>query len=240
MSQDRTAEVSEAEIAARAGTRSHPARHLPGTLRARERGHRAVARLLRSEEGRPGVGKGEAVIVDTWWQNENGGFLCSTVPALHHMKPGSAGPGVPGIHPIIHDEVGNEVPPRSGRAGNICIKHAPPAARRIPIAGSLFAPVAVARFWGVIPFTDTIFLWQSMLLCAILIVVSTAIAWLSAPAPAHAVTAEKLGVEVQIEEPALPPRRSNLISKESRRFWDRLREAGGWFWLRSRLLPSCA
>src|SRR5260221_9200722 len=33
------------------------------------------------------VGKGEAVIVDTWWQTENGGFLCSTVPALHPMKP---------------------------------------------------------------------------------------------------------------------------------------------------------
>ena len=69
------------------------------------------------------VGKGEAVIVDTWWQTENGGFLCSTVPALHPMKPGSAGPGVPGIHPIIYDEVGNEIPPRSGRAGNICIQN---------------------------------------------------------------------------------------------------------------------
>jgi len=69
------------------------------------------------------VGKGEAVIVDTWWQTENGGFLCSTVPALHPMKPGSAGPGVPGIHPIIYDEEGNEIPPRSGRAGNICIQN---------------------------------------------------------------------------------------------------------------------
>ena len=69
------------------------------------------------------VGKGEAVIVDTWWQTENGGFLCSTVPALHPMKPGSAGPGVPGIHPIIYDEDGNEIPPRSGRAGNICIQN---------------------------------------------------------------------------------------------------------------------
>ena len=38
------------------------------------------------------VGKGEAVIVDTWWQTENGGFLCSTKPALDAMKPGSAGP----------------------------------------------------------------------------------------------------------------------------------------------------
>jgi len=62
------------------------------------------------------VGKGRAVIVDTWWQTENGGFLCSTVPAVHPMKPGSAGPGVPGIHPIIYDEEGKEIPPRSGRA----------------------------------------------------------------------------------------------------------------------------
>jgi acetyl-CoA synthetase len=74
------------------------------------------------------VGKGEAVIVDTWWQTENGGFLCSTVPALHPMKAGSAGPGVPGIHPIIYDEVGNEIPPRSGRAGYICIQNPWPGA----------------------------------------------------------------------------------------------------------------
>ena len=41
------------------------------------------------------VGKGEAVIVDTWWQTETGGFLCTTKPALDPMKPGSAGPAVP-------------------------------------------------------------------------------------------------------------------------------------------------
>jgi acetyl-CoA synthetase len=69
------------------------------------------------------VGKGEAVITDTWWQTENGGFLCSTVPALGPMKPGSAGPGVPGIHPVIYDEDGNEIPKGSGRAGNICIRN---------------------------------------------------------------------------------------------------------------------
>jgi acetyl-CoA synthetase len=69
------------------------------------------------------VGKREAVIVDTWWQTENGGFLCSTVPAIHSMKPGSAGPGVPGIHPIIYDDLGEVIPPRSGRAGNICIQN---------------------------------------------------------------------------------------------------------------------
>ena len=69
------------------------------------------------------VGKGEAVIVDTWWQTENGGFLCSTLPALKPMKPGSTGPGVPGIHPVIYDEDGNELEAGSGRAGNICIRN---------------------------------------------------------------------------------------------------------------------
>ena len=69
------------------------------------------------------VGKGKAVIVDTWWQTENGGFLCSTIPALNPMKPGSAGPVVPSIHPVIFDEDGNEVLRGSGRAGNICIRN---------------------------------------------------------------------------------------------------------------------
>src|SRR5215469_189515 len=67
------------------------------------------------------VGKDEAVIVDTWWQTENGGFLGSTLPALERMKPGSCGPGVLGIFPVILDEEGRPVPAGSGRAGNICI-----------------------------------------------------------------------------------------------------------------------
>jgi acetyl-CoA synthetase len=69
------------------------------------------------------VGKKEAIIVDTWWQTENGGFLCSTIPALKPMKPGTAGPGVPGIHPIVYDNDGNIVPSGSGKAGNICIQN---------------------------------------------------------------------------------------------------------------------
>jgi acetyl-CoA synthetase len=69
------------------------------------------------------VGKGEAVIVDTWWQTENGGFLGSTLPALQPMKPGSCGPGVLGIYPVIYDEERNVVEAGSGRAGNICIRN---------------------------------------------------------------------------------------------------------------------
>src|SRR5487761_1662609 len=69
------------------------------------------------------VGKGEAVIVDTWWQTENGGFLGSTLPALDQMKPGSCGPGVLGVYPVIYDEDRNVIEPGSGRAGNICIRN---------------------------------------------------------------------------------------------------------------------
>jgi acetyl-CoA synthetase len=69
------------------------------------------------------VGKGEAAIVDTWWQTETGGFLASTLPALQPMKPGSCGPGALGIFPVIYDEDGAEVPRGSGRAGNICIRN---------------------------------------------------------------------------------------------------------------------
>jgi acetyl-CoA synthetase len=69
------------------------------------------------------VGKGEAAIVDTWWQTETGGFMGSTLPALDPMKPGSCGPAVLGIYPVIYDEQGQEVEGGSGRAGNICIRN---------------------------------------------------------------------------------------------------------------------
>ncbi len=69
------------------------------------------------------VGKGEAAIVDTWWQTENGGFLGSTLPALQPMKPGSCGPAVLGIYPVIYDENGEAVEAGSGKAGNMCIRN---------------------------------------------------------------------------------------------------------------------
>ncbi|MEJ2269682.1 MAG: AMP-binding protein, partial [Desulfobulbaceae bacterium] len=69
------------------------------------------------------IGKGKAVVVDTWWQTETGGFLCCTLPGISPMKPGSAGPGAPGIHPLVLDEEGKEIMPGEGKAGNICIKN---------------------------------------------------------------------------------------------------------------------
>jgi acetyl-CoA synthetase len=69
------------------------------------------------------VGKREAVIVDTWWQTETGGFLITTKPALDPMKAGSAGPPALGIYPVIYDEESKELPAGSGSAGNICIRN---------------------------------------------------------------------------------------------------------------------
>jgi len=69
------------------------------------------------------VGKKQAAIVDTWWQTETGGFLCSTLPGISPMKPGSAGKGMPGIHPIIYDDEGKDLPRGAGKAGNICIQN---------------------------------------------------------------------------------------------------------------------
>ena len=69
------------------------------------------------------VGKGQAVIVDTWWQTETGGFLGTGLPALDPMKPGSCGPAALGIYPEILDEDGNAIEKGSGKAGNICIRN---------------------------------------------------------------------------------------------------------------------
>ena len=45
------------------------------------------------------VGKGEAVVVDTWWQTENGGFLGSTLPGAGADETGQLRPGGAGCLP---------------------------------------------------------------------------------------------------------------------------------------------
>jgi len=69
------------------------------------------------------VGKGKAVIVDTYWQTETGGFIGATLPGTEPMKPGSCGPGALGIFPVILDENANVIDPGTGRAGNMCISN---------------------------------------------------------------------------------------------------------------------
>jgi acetyl-CoA synthetase len=59
------------------------------------------------------VGGGECPIVDTWWQTETGGILVSTLPAVRDMKPGAAGPPVPGVSVTVVDD-GGEVDASEG------------------------------------------------------------------------------------------------------------------------------
>jgi len=68
------------------------------------------------------VGKGEATIIDTWWQTETGGVIGSNLPALKPMKPGSCGMAMPGIFPVIFDENGDKIERGSNKAGNICMR----------------------------------------------------------------------------------------------------------------------
>ncbi len=60
-------------------------------------------------------------------------------------------------------------------------------------------PPALLAITGVIPFTETVFLWQSLLLTAILIPVSVGIAWLSAPMENAVCTAKVLGVATEAQ-----------------------------------------
>lgn len=57
-------------------------------------------------------------------------------------------------------------------------------------------PKSILNITGVIPFTDTIFLWQSMAMAGVLMVVSIAVALWSAPGAERSVTAQDLGVDL--------------------------------------------
>lgn len=61
--------------------------------------------------------------------------------------------------------------------------------------GSL--PKSILDITGVIPLTDTIFLWQSGVMIVVIFLMSLAIALWSAPSPDAAVTAEDMGVELE-------------------------------------------
>jgi short-chain fatty acids transporter len=63
-------------------------------------------------------------------------------------------------------------------------------------------PAPVLKITGVIPFSETILLWQSMLLTAVLIVVSMLIAWWTAPSEETARDAAACGVDLTVPEPA--------------------------------------
>jgi short-chain fatty acids transporter len=67
-------------------------------------------------------------------------------------------------------------------------------------------PKSLLAITGVIPFTETIFMWQSFLIAAVLLVVSIVIAMSSAPGADAAVTAEAMGITVSHDdEITVPP-----------------------------------
>jgi len=68
-------------------------------------------------------------------------------------------------------------------------------------ANAASLPKPLLEITGVIPFSQTIFLWQSLLLTLILILVSIAVAWFSAPSGEAAQTAHKLGIDVSDPAP---------------------------------------
>ena len=57
-------------------------------------------------------------------------------------------------------------------------------------------PKSLLQITGVIPFAETIFLWQSLVIAVVLILISIVIARLSAPSDARASTAQMMGVEL--------------------------------------------
>ena len=67
-------------------------------------------------------------------------------------------------------------------------------------------PPSLFAISGVIPLSQTLFLWQGLLTAAILIVVSTVIAYLSAPSAENAKTAEDFGIVYESGDRKLEPR----------------------------------
>ena len=67
-------------------------------------------------------------------------------------------------------------------------------------ANAASLPKSLLPITGVIPFSETIFLWQSMVITAALLAVSILIAIWSAPGPETAVTAQDMNIDVANHE----------------------------------------
>ncbi len=67
------------------------------------------------------IGKKECPIVDTWWQTETGGILISNLAGVTPAKPAHATWPLPGVQPMLVDELGHELT-GNGVSGNLCIR----------------------------------------------------------------------------------------------------------------------
>ena len=68
------------------------------------------------------IGKGNAPIVDTWWQTETGGIMISPLPGITDTKPTFASYPLPGIQAVLVDKEGIELTGNDVE-GLLCIKH---------------------------------------------------------------------------------------------------------------------
>ncbi|PKP24405.1 MAG: acetate--CoA ligase [Bacteroidetes bacterium HGW-Bacteroidetes-2] len=75
------------------------------------------------------VGKKRCPLVDTWWQTETGGIMISAIPFVTPTKPTYASLPLPGIQPVLMNELRNEVEDNQV-SGGLCIKFPWPAMAR--------------------------------------------------------------------------------------------------------------
>jgi acetyl-CoA synthetase len=75
------------------------------------------------------VGDKRCPVVDTWWQTETGGIMISPIPFVTPTKPTYATLPLPGIQPVLMDELRNEIEGNQV-VGSLCIKYPWPGIAR--------------------------------------------------------------------------------------------------------------
>ena len=75
------------------------------------------------------VGGKRCPLVDTWWQTETGGIMISPIPFVTPTKPTYASLPLPGIQPVLMDELRNEIDGNQV-TGSLCIKFPWPSMAR--------------------------------------------------------------------------------------------------------------
>ncbi|MBM5782328.1 MAG: acetate--CoA ligase [Pelagibacterales bacterium] len=75
------------------------------------------------------IGNKKCPIVDTWWQTETGGILISSMARVFDSKPAFAGLPLPGVVPVLLNDMGNEIV-ESNKVGNLSFKQAWPSMAR--------------------------------------------------------------------------------------------------------------
>ncbi|MCB9309208.1 MAG: acetate--CoA ligase [Lewinellaceae bacterium] len=99
------------------------------------------------------VARGNAKIVDTWWQTETGGILITPLPNITDTKPCFASYPLPGVQPVLVDQNGTELVGNNVE-GLLCIKFPWPSILRTTYGdherckSTYFAPFKGMYFTG--------------------------------------------------------------------------------------------